>query len=72
MLRALARTAKSLAGTIQLMEDNIYTFPPDVVATAGKLVRRFLLGYLWLAHDAFIAKEKLYKLRPKSLARNLL
>ena len=31
------------------------------------LVRRFLLGYLWLSHDAISSNVKRYKSRPKPL-----
>ena len=64
----LPRTVRSLARLIKLMDEYLYVFPPSAVAKSKKLVRRFLLGYLYLAYDAFCAGRHRYKLRPKTLA----
>ena len=66
-LDAKLRTARSLAKTIKLTERHLYVIPGTEHAKAKKWARGFLLGYLWLAHDAFANKKCRFKLRPKCL-----
>ena len=61
------RTVRALAKMIRLMEETVYVMPLPAVQRAKLLVRRFLLGYLWLSHDAISSNVKRYKSRPKPL-----
>ena len=52
---------------VRLMEKTIYVMPAPAVKRAKVLARRFLLGYLWLSHDAYSSGKSRYKIRPKPL-----
>ena len=67
MLSDHFRTARSLAKSVRLMEKHTYIIAAEQIPNAKTYARRFLLGYTWLAFNAYVAGKHRFKLRPKFL-----